>query len=251
LNAPSRQHPWFWRGHRLDLLAERAVWDPQQRTLLVADLHLGKAELFQAHGVALPSDGDAASLNALLELAERLRPAQVVVLGDLIHGRLGLTAELRQKLVALPELLGCPLRLIDGNHDRGSWLKGLRREPSSALGPLWLSHGPEPRPGHLNLCGHLHPVAVVGHGADRLRLPCFAYRRGGDRDSPAPSGDQLVLPAFGELTGGHPCSGAEGLWLVADGAVVPWRSPRGCPDPTLQSDPATARGHSLGREPRP
>jgi DNA ligase-associated metallophosphoesterase len=241
LSAPSSQHTWFWLGHRLDLLAERAVWDPQQRTLLVADLHLGKAELFQAHGVALPSDGDADSLNALLELAARLRPAQVVVLGDLIHGRVGLTGELRQKLLALPELLGCPLRLIDGNHDRGSWLEGLRREASCALGPLWLSHGPEPRPGLLNLCGHLHPVAMVGRGADRLRLPCFAYRRGIDRDSPAPSGDQLVLPAFGALTGGHPCSQADGLWLVAEGAVVPWRAPGASRASRLGTGTASAR----------
>jgi DNA ligase-associated metallophosphoesterase len=239
LSNGSGQHPWIWRGHRLDLLAERAVWDPQQRTLLVADLHLGKAEVFQAHGVALPSDGDAANLNALLELAQRLRPAQVLVLGDLIHGRLGITAELRQKLMALPELLGCPLRLIDGNHERGSWLEGLRREPSCALGPLWLSHGPEPRPGHLNLCGHLHPVAVVGHGADRLRLPCFAYRRGGDRGSRGPNGEQLVLPAFGYLTGGHPCSEADGLWLVAEGNVVPWLTPRPINEPIRQADAST------------
>jgi DNA ligase-associated metallophosphoesterase len=236
LSGSSSQHPWNWRGHRLDLLAERAVWDPQQRTLLVADLHLGKAEVFQAHGVALPSDGDAANLNALLELAQRFRPVQVVVLGDLIHGRVGLTAELRQKLVALPELLGCPLRLIDGNHERGSWLEGLRREPSCALGPLWLSHGPEPRPGYLNLCGHLHPVAVVGHGADRLRLPCFAHRRGGDRGNHGPNGEQLVLPAFGSLTGGHPFSEADGLWLVAEGNVVPWRTPRPSNGPACQAD---------------
>lgn len=239
MSIGSGQHPWIWHGHRLDLLAERAVWDPQQRTLLVADLHLGKAELFQAHGVALPSDGDAASLNALLELAHRFLPELVVVLGDLIHGRVGITAELRQKLVALPELLGCPLRLIDGNHERGSWLEGLRREPSCALGPLWLSHGPEPRPGYLNLCGHLHPVAVVGHGADRLRLPCFAYRRGGDRGNHGPNGEQLVLPAFGSLTGGHPYSEADGLWLVAEGNVVPWRTPRPNNGPACQADART------------
>ncbi len=197
----------------MQLLGERAVWDPQQRLLLVADLHLGKAETFQSHGIPLPSDGDGGTLNALLALAHRLRPAQVVVLGDLIHSRLGLTGELRQKLAALPELLGAPLRLIGGNHERGCWLDGLEQEPSTAAGPLWLSHAPEHRPGLLNVCGHRHPVALVGRGADRLRLPCFAYDR---------TLEQLVLPAFGQLTGGHPCSRAEVLWLVADGAVVPW-----------------------------
>jgi DNA ligase-associated metallophosphoesterase len=202
-----------WRGHRFELLAEKALWHPPGRMLLVADLHLGKAESFQAHGIPLPSDGDAGTLNDLLALAHRLRPVQVVVLGDLIHGRLGLTDELRQKLRALPQLIGCPLRLIGGNHERGSWLEGIRQEPAGAAGPLWLSHGPEPRDGLLNVCGHLHPVAMIGRGNDRLRLPCFAY---------AASQERLVLPAFGRLTGGHPCAAGERIWLVADDAVIPW-----------------------------
>ncbi|MCT0207548.1 ligase-associated DNA damage response endonuclease PdeM [Synechococcus sp. CS-1332] len=202
-----------WRGHRLELLAEKAAWDPEQRLLMLADLHLGKAESFQCQGIPLPSDGDAATFNALLAVAHRLQPRQVVVLGDLIHSRLGLTEELRQKLAALPSLLGCPLRLVGGNHERGSWLEGLVQEPSLAMGPLWLSHAPEPRAGRLNVCGHRHPVALVGRGADRLRLPCFAYNQ---------TLEHLVLPSFGALTGGHPCPRGEVLWLVADGAVIPW-----------------------------
>jgi uncharacterized protein len=99
---------FLWRGHRLELLAEKAAWDPQQGLLLLADLHLGKAESFQCQGIPLPSDGDATTLNALLALAHRLQPRLVVVLGDLIHNRLGLTEELRQKLAALPSLLAVP-----------------------------------------------------------------------------------------------------------------------------------------------
>lgn len=207
-----------WAGETLELLGEKAAWDPARRVLLLADLHLGKAETFQAHGIPLPSDGDASTLNALLELAHRLEPEAVLVLGDLIHSRLGLTGELRAKLSALPDLLGCPLRLIGGNHERGSWIDGLVQEPAQALGPWWLSHEPHPRSGHLNLCGHLHPVAVVGSGKERLRLPCFAL----DRDAA-----RLALPAFGSLTGGHPCSEGEDIWLIADGTVVPWTPSRG------------------------
>lgn len=206
-----------WRDERLHLLGEGAVLRAGGGELLVADLHLGKAESFQTQGIALPSDGDAETLNALLALVHRHRPSQVVVLGDLIHSRLGLTAELRAKLRALPELLGCPLRLIGGNHERGSWIEGLPQEPSQACGSLWLSHQEEPRPGVLNICGHRHPVALVGQGNDRLRLPCFAYD---------PSREQLVLPAFGALTGGHPCSADEQVWLLVEGRVVPWISRR-------------------------
>jgi len=171
-------HPFDWRGHRLELLGAKAVWDPAQRLLLLADLHLGKAETFQAHGIPLPSDGDRGTLNALLDLAHHWRPREVVVLGDLIHSRLGLTAELRQKLAALPALLGCPLSLIGGNHERGSWLAGLSQQASLQRGPLWLSHIPEQAPAgadeRLNLCGHLHPVALVGSGNAGCGCPASA-----------------------------------------------------------------------------
>ena len=203
-----------WHGHALQLLPQRALWDPQQRLLLVADLHLGKAESFQASGVPLPSDGDLTNLNRLLELAQHHHPTAVVVLGDLIHGPLGLTLALRHKLAALPELLGCPLRLVGGNHERGSWIEGLAAEPAQRAGPLWLSHEPctAPDPSLLTVCGHVHPVALLGQGADRLRLPCFALDR---------RQRQLLLPAFGDLTGGHPCHPALERWGIADGQVLP------------------------------
>lgn len=206
-----------WQGESLWLLGTKAVWDPARGALLLADLHLGKAETFQAHGIPLPSDGDLETLNALIDLAGQWQPRQVIVLGDLIHSRLGLTATLQAKLAALPELLGCPLRLIGGNHDRGALLPGLEQEPSQELGPWWLSHGPEPSPGRLNLCGHLHPVAQVGRGNSRLRLSCFSLDERRQR---------LALPAFGRLTGGHPSAQGERIWLVADGAVVAWNQPR-------------------------
>ena len=202
-----------WRDHTLTLLGGRAAWDAARRTLLVADLHLGKAESFQAHGVPMPSDGDRQTLNALLALSHQHQPQQVVVLGDLIHSRLGLTADLRAKLRALPELLGCALHLVGGNHELGSWIEGLPQEPAQAQGPWWLSHEPDSRPGYLNICGHLHPVALVGRGSNRLRLPCFSY---------APGIERLALPAFGALTGGHPVDPGEQVWLVAEGQVVPW-----------------------------
>lgn len=216
-SAASSSAPLLWRGERLELLGARAAWDPARQLLLVADLHLGKAETFQRHGIPLPSDGDATTLNALLELAHRWQPRQLIVLGDLIHSRLGLGAELRAKLAALPELLGCPLRLVGGNHERGSWIEGLPQEPAQAIGPWWLSHEPDPQPGRLNICGHLHPVALLGNRRERLRLPCFSYCRQQER---------LALPAFGALTGGMPLPAEEQQWALAEGQVLQLR-----PDP--------------------
>lgn len=202
-----------WHGTELALLPQRGVWLPASRVLLVADLHLGKAESFQASGIPLPSDGDLGNLNQLLELTTQLQPERVVVLGDLIHSRFGLTAELRAKIAALPELMDCALELVGGNHDQGSWLEGLQAGPSRSLENLWLSHEPctPADPQLLNVAGHVHPVAVLGRAADRLRLPCFALNR---------AERQLLLPSFGALTGGYVVSPQHQRWVIADSQVL-------------------------------
>ena len=202
-----------WGQSSLTLLPERAAWDPQRRALLVADLHLGKAESFQAQGIPLPSDGDQGNLNRLLALCSSLAPEQVLVLGDLIHSRLGLTGELQEKLAALPDLMGCEFVLVGGNHDRGAVFPSLRAQPSLQLGDWWLSHEPEqpPQASLLNICGHLHPVAQIGQGADRLRLPCFGLDQVQQR---------LLLPAFGDLTGGHPAPAGLERWVIAEDQVL-------------------------------
>ena len=43
------------RGQQLDLLAERAIHWIEQRTLLIADPHFGKASVFRASGIPIPS----------------------------------------------------------------------------------------------------------------------------------------------------------------------------------------------------
>ena len=206
---------WRWESEELVFLPQKALWRPAGRELLVADLHLGKAEAFQAAGVPLPSDADCGTLNPLLDLCHQWRPSRLIILGDLIHAHTGLTSRLRDVIAALPELIGAELAWIGGNHDRHSWFEGLPQQPSLALGQLWLSHAPEQPPASnlLNICGHLHPMARLRSRADRLRLPCFAFD---------PDGPRLVIPAFGQLTGGHDCGERYRQWLVADGAIVPW-----------------------------
>ena len=219
--------PWTWGQERLEFLPEKALWRPKGRELLIADLHLGKAEVFQAHGIPLPSDGDRGTFNPLLDLCARVQPKTLIILGDLVHGPLGLTETLRETLEALPELAGCPITLVGGNHDRNCRTLGLPQQPSYQLGQLWLSHEPEhaldssfdlscQQARLLNVCGHIHPVASLSSGNDRLRLPCFAYDAMKER---------LLIPAFGELTGGHECSQVYRKWLVAEGTIVPWQNP--------------------------
>ena len=44
-------------GEKLDLLPQKAIYYPQHKTLLAADLHLGKAGHFRNAGIAVPVTG--------------------------------------------------------------------------------------------------------------------------------------------------------------------------------------------------
>ncbi len=198
-------------GERIELLAERAAWVPGRRVLLVSDLHLGKAAYLRAHGAGLPDADVMEQLDRLGALIRRLGAERTIVVGDLVHHRIGLQGELIERVAAWRRGIASTLELVDGNHDRtfqspfdrvgGAWgveLLGATHE----LGSITLRHDPageaetgDVRAGALTVCGHLHPVVRLREGGGTLKLPCFWLARfGGVRT--------LVLPAFSAFTGG-------------------------------------------------
>jgi DNA ligase-associated metallophosphoesterase len=205
-------------GVRLRLLAQRAAFLPADGLLLVADLHLGKAQSFRRLGVPVPAGTTEASLVRLDAALAATGATGIVFLGDLIHSA-------RSKAPATWEAVArwrarhaaLQLTLVRGNHDRHAgdpppdW--GIRcvDEPWR-LGPLALAHHPDPLDGAYVLAGHLHPAVVLGGRAhDRLRLACFHF---GARVG--------VLPAFGAFTGAHVLRRAPGdrVFAVHEDGVV-------------------------------
>ena len=205
-------------GQALVLLADKAVWWPARRTLLVADLHVGKAASFRALGVPVPPGTTSSTLAALDALIERCPARRIVFLGDFLHApeahapaTLGALARWRGRHAQLE------LTLVRGNHDDRAG------DPPPALAievvdeplrvdDLALCYHPRLQLGVYALVGHLHPcVSLGGPAHDRLRLPCFHL-------GPAFG----VLPAFGSFTGMHPIRRRPGdrVFVVADGRVA-------------------------------
>ncbi|MDQ6680108.1 MAG: ligase-associated DNA damage response endonuclease PdeM [Pseudomonadota bacterium] len=212
-------------GEALALLPEKAAFLSQRRTLLVADVHIGKAVSFRRLGVPVPRGTTTATLAGLTALVERLDAKRIVFLGDLLHSARAhapaTLAAMRRWREAHPQL---ELTLVRGNHDDRAG------DPPAHLGieavdePLFtgglaLCHHPRPRPGSYVLGGHLHPcVNVAGRAFDRLRLPCFWF-----------GAEVGVLPAFGAFTGMHQVrsAAADRLFAVADGQVTELRGGAG------------------------
>jgi DNA ligase-associated metallophosphoesterase len=188
-------------GEILHLLPDRALYWPAQRGLLIADLHLGKGDIFRDAGLAVPSGGTEHDLARLERLLQTHAAHTLYVLGDLLHGaehgarwrshwQRWRTTHAALRIVA-----------IAGNHDRRLADAGLDVELAGAqlpLGRLLLSH--EPRPGNGVICGHLHPV---------VRLPRVPGRQPAFVRSPT----QLILPAFSRFTGGHEWTAQPGQQL--------------------------------------
>lgn len=181
----------------ISLLPEKAVWLPQHRMLLVADLHLGKITHFRKAGLYMPAVNDRADLEIIQQLINRYAPDRLVFLGDLFHSQLNSGwQQLLRFLLDHPQL---QVILTKGNHDILS--DDLFRQAritvvdELAAGNLLLTHQPMNNlPKHIiNIAGHIHPGYLhQAPGRQHYRLPCFYYYR-----------QMLLLPAFGNYTGMH------------------------------------------------
>ncbi|RAI37737.1 ligase-associated DNA damage response endonuclease PdeM [Rhodoplanes roseus] len=170
-----------------------ALWWPDRRMLLVADLHLEKGSACAARGSLLPPFDTADTLERLAWVVAYYGPEVVVALGDSFHDAAGaerLSPEDRAHLVSLQR--GRDWIWIAGNHDPDPGRDvggGFARELQ--FGPLVLRHEPAGLGTVGEIAGHLHPCARVVHRGRSLTRRCFAT-----------DGRRLVMPAFGAFTGG-------------------------------------------------
>ena len=176
----------------------RAAFWKEAQTLLVADLHLGKATHFRREGIPAPAGVEDGDLDRLRALLIDLQPRQVIILGDLFHSAYNPVWE--EVGALFRQFHHITFELVAGNHDILSAHQYQKtplilHEGTLLRGPFLFSHQPlEVIPeGRYNLAGHIHPaVKLQGTGRQRERLACFFF---GER--------QGILPAFGSFTGAH------------------------------------------------
>lgn len=208
-------------GQAVHLLPDPALWWPDGETLFVADLHIGKAAVFRARGLPVPSGTTEADLSRLDTLLAQQPARRLVVLGDFLHAAESHAPAVMAALQAWRRAhAGLQIVLVRGNHDShaGDPPASLGIEVVDEpwpLGPFACCHHPQRQAGRQVLAGHVHPaVRLRGPGRDSLRLPCFSHAAG-----------LTLLPAFGGFTGTHVLTAGAGqqLFAVGDGRV--WRVP--------------------------
>jgi DNA ligase-associated metallophosphoesterase len=175
-----------------------ALYWPDEKLLVIADLHFEKGSSYAARRVFLPPYDTAATLMKLQELVSLYEPKRIIALGDSFHD-----ANASSRLVAQDRARIRTLQTrrdwiwIAGNHDPIAPL-GLDGDVVGelAIGAIRFRHEPQENAGdEAEIAGHLHPVARVGGLKNGLggtvRRRCFVS-----------DGRRCILPAFGAYAGG-------------------------------------------------
>lgn len=188
-------------GVELLLSAMKCVFIPRANTLLLADLHLGKAAHFRKNALPLPPQAHARDYENLRRVLDVFQPERVIFLGDLFHSSYNKAWE--EAALFFHSYPNVRWELVMGNHDilQRSHYEAARMEcieEGTSLHGLTLFHHPPEHDGKQSaphVCGHIHPgISLSSKARDRIVLPCFYIK-----------GSQLILPAFGALTGLVPC----------------------------------------------
>lgn len=210
-------------GTTVRLLPERAMFLPAREILLVADLHLGKAETYRSLGVPMPEGIAEESLERLERAARRTEPREIVVLGDLVHCEEGMEDPIIELFEHWRRRVSMTMSLIGGNHDEGVSIPRSWRIQSDGgerrVDGLHLRHEPRPFDDRVEddapfvVAGHLHPVLSMGSGARRVLAHAFVVEP-----------RQAILPAFTPFARGarvqpDPARGRR-VFPIAEGCVV-------------------------------
>ena len=178
--------------------ADGSLYLPDNRTLILSDLHLGKGAA-QRMTSPMPGYDTDDTLNRLEAAIMRTDPSQTILLGDSFH-----SPEQAEMLPAyhLDHIMQIArqtdLVWIEGNHDP-SLPHRLPGQSCSylTLGSLLLCHQPayqaeqSERPVTGQIIGHYHPKARLQLKARNLSAKCFIHDH-----------SLMILPAFGAFTGG-------------------------------------------------
>ena len=177
------------------LLYEKALYKEDERLLIIADVHLGKATHFRKEGIPIPAEAQSGDYINLERLFNKVAPLKVYFLGDLFHSSYNRDWQYFCDLISLFPAIA--FTLIKGNHDIISHKKFREicievtdavEDDSFIYSHDVLERVPE---GKVNIVGHLHPgVVLSGLGRQSIKLPCFYITE-----------TVVIVPAFGVLTG--------------------------------------------------
>ena len=182
--------------------ADRAVYLADADTVVVADLHFGRAD---SSRVEAPIDATESIRRRVRELLDRFNPETIVFAGDILHSfdRLPTVAvDAIEGLWADCTEAGVEPITVAGNHDSRlaeCWPGDVDDAVALADGTVVChGHTPPEQRSHRYVVGHAHPAITI----EGVKHPCYLFGENAYR-----GGELVVLPAFTTLAGGVDLAG--------------------------------------------
>lgn len=193
----------------------------REKTLLVADLHIGKSGHFRKSGIAVPKEVNGSNLEILSQLIKDTSAEHLIILGDLFHSNIN--KEWHQFIDWRKKYRELEVSLVIGNHDileHEHYHSGLiNLFKKMAMAPFLFVHDLEEiantdweETDKFVLSGHIHPaVKLMGKGRQSMKLPCFYFTH-----------KYGILPAFGQFTGTQIINPTDNdrVFIIVDSQII-------------------------------
>lgn len=201
-------------GEELVLYAQKVVVHKHSETLVISDVHVGKAGHFRANAIPIPTLANKENFWKIVEVIEKTKPKRILFLGDLSHSKWN--TEWEEFKDFLDQYPAMEKVLIRGNHDilhSEEYKKAnIIVKDTWETGNITWTHEPLSNCSNYVISGHLHPsVRLVGKAKQSLRLPCFCFGK-----------KQGFLPAFGQFTGSALYQPEENdqIWVISKNNLI-------------------------------
>jgi uncharacterized protein len=189
---------WNVTGLKGVLLPQKALYFPDIHTLVVADIHLGKAAYFQENAYAITDKTEQADMQLLLQLVTEYHIRKLLILGDLFHHGYHHGRAMFDDFAGKMWDKNASIIWILGNHDKVTGVADsvqlMDRYDTSGIcfihDASTMKNKNTDNTSKWIISGHEHPAVLLKGKSGQLKLPAFVQTERG-----------LIMPSFGFFTG--------------------------------------------------
>ena len=177
--------------HELQIHKEGFLYWLEKKCVIVSDLHLEKGSSYAVTGQFIPPYDSHETLNRLIGFIKKRKVTKLILLGDTFHdegayNRMSIKAKsLFNRIIENYEVI-----FVLGNHESKMKIDNLNFHKEYVIDNVHFLHEAVNN-NFLQISGHFHPVASIKLSKKKITEKCLIH-----------SNNHLILPSFGEFTGG-------------------------------------------------
>lgn len=184
-------------------IVDLGLWLKKEKTLVVADLHVGFEEALNKQGFLVPRLAFDDLVKRLGKILEKTKPKIIIINGDLKHEFGGISEQEWRDALRVIDLVSKfgKVVLVKGNHDTIlgpiAKKKDLEFVEKFEVGDVCVLHGDKivETKKKIIIIGHEHPAVTLEHGGRKEVVKCFLKGKWKRKEL-------IVMPSMNQVTEG-------------------------------------------------